>query len=164
MPSWAKDISIASKMINARSESVHEKPAFRHALKYSRCIVPASGFYDWWHMGDKKIPHYFCMADNSLMAFAGLWERWKEQENEDPLETFTILTTTANELVTKVHDRMPVILKPDEYGLWLSRNMHDTEELKNLYRPFPADQLSMYQVPDLVNNPKFDSPACIARV
>jgi len=164
VPHWAKDKAIGYKMINARSETVHEKPAFRHAIRYNRCIIPASGFYDWQHIGAKKQPYYFHMADNSPMAFAGLWEQWKDPGAENPLETFTILTTVANELVAPVHDRMPVILHPDNYGLWLNRDIHDPEQLRHLYRPFPTDLMSMYQVPDLVNNPKFDSPACIARV
>jgi putative SOS response-associated peptidase YedK len=163
IPSWAKDPKIGSQMINARSETVAEEPAFRHAIKYNRCIVPASGFYDWQHLGDRKQPYYFHMADHSPMLFAGLWETWQAPDG-NLLETFAILTTTANKVVEPIHDRMPVILRPDDFTLWLSRNMHDPEQLRELYHPLPADRLKSYKVPDLVDNPRFDSPACIAQV
>lgn len=97
------------------------------------------------------------------MCLAGLWELWKAPDGND-LETFTILTTAANKLVAPIHDRMPVILHPDTFTLWLSHNMHDPEQLHPLYQPFPAEQLQTFKVPDLVNNPRFDSPACIAQV
>ena len=164
IPSWAKDPKIGSQLINARCETVSEKPAFRQAVKYRRCIVPAEGYYEWSHVDDKKQPHYIHMADNGLMALAGLWEQWKQPGEEKLLETFSILTTVANELVAPIHDRMPVILHPDDYGLWLSRNMHDPDQLCRLYQPFPPNLLDAYKVPDLVNNPKFDSPTCIAQV
>jgi len=164
IPSWAKDPKIGNSLINARSETVHEKPSFRHAIKYNRCIIPAHGFFEWLHEGDKKLPSYIHMADNGLMAFAGLWEHWKEPEEENVLETFTILTTSANELVKPLHDRMPVILHPSDYQLWLNKTMHDPEQLHYMYQPFPSDQLTMYRVPDLVNSPKNDTPACIARI
>jgi len=164
IPSWAKDPKIGNSLINARSETVHEKPSFRHAIKYNRCIIPANGFFEWLHEGDKKLPSYIHMADNSLMAFAGLWEHWKEPEEENVLETFTILTTSANDLVKPLHDRMPVILHPADYQLWLNKSMHDPEQLHYMYQPFPSDQLTMYRVPDLVNSPKHDTPACISRI
>jgi putative SOS response-associated peptidase YedK len=164
IPSWAKDPKIGNQLINARSETVHEKPAFRHAIKYNRCIIPANGFYEWLHIGDRKQPNYIHMADNGPMAFAGLWEQWKEPGDANLLETFTILTTAANELLAPIHDRMPVILHVEDYGLWLNKNMHDPEELRRLYQPFQTDLLAMYRVPDLVNNPRFDSPTCIVQV
>ena len=163
IPSWAKDPKIGSSMINARSETVHEKPAFRHLIKFKRCIVPASGYCDWLHIGDKKQPYYFHMTDGSPMCFAGVYDSWKTP-NGTQLETFSILTTTANTLVEPIHDRMPVILHPQDYILWLNRNMHDPEELRGLYQPFPPDLLTAYKVPDLVNNPRFDAPACIVQV
>jgi putative SOS response-associated peptidase YedK len=163
IPSWSKDSKMGSHMINARSESVTEKPAFRHAIKYKRCIVPVNGFYEWSHIGKEKHPHFIQMADKSLMALAGIWEHWKSPEGTD-LETFSILTTAANPLVAKLHDRMPVILPPDAYILWLNHNMHDAHNLESLYSPFPEEKLTYYKVPDLVNNPKFDSPSCIFQV
>lgn len=163
IPSWSKDQSIASHTINARSETVAEKPAFRHAIKYNRCIVPVSGFYEWSHTGGAKIPHYIYMADNSPMCLAGIWEHWKPSEGEE-LETFSILTTTSNSLISPLHDRMPVILQPPNYSRWLSKGVHNPHELSDLYQPFPTDKMAMHEVPSLVNNPRFDSPACIVAV
>ena len=164
VPSWSKDLSFGSHMINARSETVVEKPAFRHAIKYRRCIIPASGFYEWEHTCDhRKQPYFIKMADHSPMGLAGLWETWKAPDNS-VIETFAILTTVANKLVAPLHDRMPVILHPEDYPLWLSKNMHDPEQLQQLYNPFPAEKMTAHKVPNLVNNPRFDSPACIAQV
>ncbi len=163
VPAWAKDLSFGSHMINARSESVLEKPAFRHAIKYRRCIIPTSGFYEWSHSGSKKQPYFIRMADQSPLCFAGLWESWKAPDGSE-LETFAVLTTAANKLVAPIHDRMPMILHPDTFTLWLSHNMHDLEQLQPLYQPFSAEQLRIIKVSDLVNNPRFDSPACIAPV
>jgi putative SOS response-associated peptidase YedK len=163
VPSWSKDLSFGSHLINARSETVAEKPTFRHAIKYRRCIVPTSGFYEWDHSGGKKQPYYIQLADQSPMCLAGVWESWKAPDGSE-LETFAILTTSANKLVEPIHDRMPVILYPDTFNLWLSHNMHDPEQLQLLYQPFPAEEMHAFKVPDLVNNPRFDSPACIAQV
>lgn len=163
VPGWSKDLSFGSHLINARSESVVEKPAFRHAIKYRRCIIPTSGFYEWSHIGSKKQPYYIHFADHSPMCLAGLWESWKAPDGSE-LETFTILTTAANKIVERIHDRMPVILHPDTFDLWLSHNMHDPEQLQPLFQPYPATEMTAHKVPDLVNNPRFDSPACIAQV
>lgn len=163
VPGWSKDLSFGSHLINARSETVAEKPAFRHAIKYRRCIIPVSGFYEWDHDGDKKQPYYIQLAGHLPMCLAGLWEQWKAPDGGE-LETFAILTTTANRLVAPLHDRMPVILHPDTFTLWLNRNMHDPEQLQPLFRPIPADEMTAHKVPDLVNNPRFDSPACIVQV
>lgn len=167
VPMWAKDPSVGSQMINARCETVAEKPAFRQAIKHRRCIVPAAGFYEWAPptvAGGRKQPLYIHMADASPMCFAGIWEQWKRPGEDGFLESFTIITTTANELIAPIHDRMPVILQPDDFGLWLSHNMHDPELLRDMYRPFPAGLLEAYKVSDLVNNVRFDAQACIARV
>ncbi|MGD0584463.1 MAG: SOS response-associated peptidase [Oryzomonas sp.] len=167
VPFWAKDPSIGNQMINARCETLAEKPAFRQAIKHRRCIVPAAGFYEWAPpatAGGRKQPLYIHMADASPMCFAGLWEQWKHPGEEGLLESFTIITTKANEMIAPLHDRMPVILQPDDFGLWLSHNMHDPEQLQEIYRPFPSDLLEAYSVSDLVNNARYDSPACIARV
>jgi putative SOS response-associated peptidase YedK len=163
VPSWSKDLSFGSHLINARSETVAEKPAFRHAIKYRRCIIPTSGFYEWTHSGNMKQPYYIKMADHSPMCLAGLWEAWKAADGNE-LETFTILTTAANKLVAPIHDRMPVILHSNAFTLWLNHNMHDPEQLQPLYQPFPVEEMTAYMVPNLVNNPRFDSPACIAQV
>lgn len=163
VPSWSKDLSFGSHLINARSETVAEKPTFRHAIKYRRCIIPCSGFYEWDHSGGKKQPYFIQMADQTPMCLAGLWESWKAPD-DSMIETFAILTTVANKLVATIHDRMPVVLNPDSFTLWLSRNMHDHEQLQPLLQPFPATEMTVHKVPDLVNNPRFDSPACIAQV
>lgn len=163
VPSWSKDLSFGSHLINARSETVAEKPAFRHAIKYRRCIIPSSGFYEWDHSAGKKQPYYIQLADQAPMCLAGLWESWKAPDDR-VIETFAILTTAANKLIEPIHDRMPVILHPDIFTLWLSHNMHAPEQLQLLYRPYPAEEMTVHKVPDLVNNARFDSPACIAQV
>jgi putative SOS response-associated peptidase YedK len=163
VPSWSKDQSFGSHLINARSETVAEKPTFRHAIKFRRCIIPTSGFYEWDHSAGKKQPYYIQLADQTPMSLAGLWESWKAPDGS-VIETFAIMTTAANKLVEPIHDRMPVILHPDTFSLWLSHNMHDPEQLQSLYQPFPAAEMIAHKVPELVNNTRFDSPACIAQV
>jgi putative SOS response-associated peptidase YedK len=149
--------------INARSETVHEKPMFSHALKYNRCIIPASGFYEWQSADGTKQPYYIRMLNSGVMGFAGLWEKWKDTDGTE-LETCCFLTTTANDLVKPIHDRMPVVLQPEDYTLWLNRNFHDVHELERLYKPYPPELLVAYPVPNLVNNPRFDSPSCIVHM
>jgi putative SOS response-associated peptidase YedK len=163
VPSWSKDLSFGSHLINARSETISEKQAFRHAIKYRRCIIPTSGYFEWEHAGARKQPYYIHMADQTPMCLAGIWEAWKAPDNS-VIETFAILTTAANKMVATLHDRMPVVLHPDDFPLWLSRNMHDPEQLQQLYIPYQASEMIACKVPDLVNNPRFDSPACIAQV
>lgn len=163
VPSWSKDLNFGSQLINARSETVLEKPTFRHAIKYRRCIIPTSGFYEWEHSGGKKQPYYIQLKNQTPMCLAGLWEAWKAPDGSE-LETFAILTTASNELVATLHDRMPVILPPETFNLWLSHNTHDLEQLRYLFQPFPAADMIAHKVPDLVNNPRFDSPACVAQV
>ena len=160
IPSWAKDASIGSHTINARAETIHEKPAFRHAIRYRRCIIPASGFYEWRHEGKKASPLYIRMKDGQPMCFAGIWEHWKPEEGEE-IESCSIITTSSNSLIKSIHDRMPVILCPGDFDLWLNRNMHDPEKLKPLYQPYPADLIEMYPVSPLVNSPRNDSPEFI---
>jgi putative SOS response-associated peptidase YedK len=164
IPFWAKDQKIGSQLINARSETVHEKPAFRQSIKSRRCIIPVSGFFEWTQVGEQKLPNYIHMADGGVMAFAGIWDQWHLPGEENLLESFSILTTAANELLAPIHDRMPVILTPENFGLWLDKDMHEPEHLRHLYQPFPADQLSMYRVSPLMNSPRHDGADCIARV
>jgi len=160
IPPWADDMSIGYKMINARSENVHEKHSFRHAIRYRRCLIPTSGFYEWLEEGKVKKPLYVHMKDGSPMVFAGLWESWKSPE-KDVVESCTILTTTSNSLIAPLHERMPVILHPQEYNLWLDRETLDPEKLMQLYQPYPADLIEMWPVSQLVNSPKNDSPDLI---
>ncbi len=160
IPSWSKDSAIGYKMINARSETVHEKPSFKQAFHARRCIIPASGFYEWEKAGKEKIPHYIHLRDGDIISLAGLWERWKSPEGKE-LETCTILTTAANSLVKKLHDRMPVILHRAEFDIWLDRDIDDVGRLAELFHPYPADQLEEYVVSTDVNSPMNDSLGCI---
>jgi putative SOS response-associated peptidase YedK len=161
VPSWSKDKTHIS--INARSESVSEKPTFNHAIRYNRCIIPASGFYEWLPKDNSKQPYYVRLNNSSVMGLAGLWEKWITEDGSE-LETCCILTTDANEIMKPIHDRMPVILQPDSYKLWLNRNMHTPRELERLYQPFPSDLMVAHPVPELVNNTRFDSPSCIVHI
>jgi putative SOS response-associated peptidase YedK len=155
IPSWAKDMSIGAKLINARSETVMEKPSFREAFKRRRCIIPADGFYEWQKTNGRKQPYYFFMRDGHPFGFAGLWDRWKSPEDEI-LETCTILTTEANETVKNVHDRMPVILHPTDYDLWLDDDPRKLSFLKELLRPYSAEEMVSHPVSTLVNNVRVD--------
>jgi putative SOS response-associated peptidase YedK len=163
IPSWAKDPSIGNRMINARSETVVGKPAFRRAVRRSRCIVPASGFYEWREEGGKKSPHFIRLKDSSPIFFAGLWERWKSPQGE-AVDSFTILTTQANSLISSLHERMPVILKPEATPLWLDSETTDPDRLKSLYLPHPADLMEMWPVSPLVNSPRNDFPEMISHI
>ncbi len=165
VPSWAKDKSVGYRMINARAETVAEKPSFRKALESRRCLVPADGFFEWRKEqgGRVKTPVRFVLKDRSLFAFAGLWERWKQPDGKDLL-TYTIITTEANELVRPVHDRMPVILGRDDEGRWLEKPTGKGKPPVELLAPFPADMMEVYEVSTAVNSPKNDIPACIQPV
>ncbi len=160
IPSWAKDPSIGAKLINARSETVTEKPSFRAAFKYRRCLIPADGFYEWQKAqpGSKqssKQPFYFSMAGNRLFALAGLWESWND------IETCIILTTSANSLLQTIHDRMPVILNREDYGRWLDPTVQDAEVLKDLLQPYPDEPMQAIPVSTRVNSAKFDDALCL---
>lgn len=153
IPSWAKDAAIGAKLINARSETVTEKPSFREAFKRRRCIIPADGFYEWQRTGGRKQPFYFKLKDDGLFGFAGLWERWHTPDGES-LETCSILTTEANEVLMKVHERMPVILNSDSYELWLDEDVRQQELRRELLRPFPAAKMTAYPVSTAINSPQ----------
>ncbi len=159
IPSWAKERSIGARMINARSETVAEKPSFRSALKSRRCLIVADGFYEWQKLGARKQPFFIALADRRPFAFAGLWERWAGEGGE-PVESCTILTTTANDTIAPIHDRMPVILDRESHGLWLDRGVTDAAALLPLLRPQPAEAVTAFPVGLLVNNPANDVPAC----
>ncbi len=160
IPYWTKDSSIGHKLINARCESVHEKPAFRTAFKLRRCLVPTDGYYDWKKTGKSRQPYLFRMADGSPYAFAGLWEKWKSPEGEIT-ESCTIITTPSNEFVASVHDRMPAILKPEDYGTWLDPNIRDPEVLLKLLTPFPSELMVGTPVSSKVNKATYEGPDCI---
>jgi putative SOS response-associated peptidase YedK len=159
IPSWMKDSSGAARMINARSETANTQPAFRDALKSRRCLVPADGFYEWQKKGAARQPFCFEVNDGELFAFAGLWERWKNP-NGDWIKTCAILTTKANSITSPIHDRMPVILKPDDYDLWLDPGMVDTAAASDLLKPFDVGSMRCYPVSTRVNNVANDDEEC----
>lgn len=160
IPSWAKDPSLGDRMINARAETAAGKPAFRSAIRRRRCLVPASGFYEWKRTNGRKQPYYIRRPDGKPFGFAGLWESW-EGPGQAAVESCTILTTSANELLLPIHDRMPVIVSPADYDLWLSPEVRDPEELARLFRPCPPEEVTAFPVGTAVNNPKTDSPQLI---
>lgn len=160
VPSWAKDISIGSKLINARGETIAEKPSFRSAFAKRRCLVLADGFYEWQKTGAKSpsIPYYIHIEDNSPFAFAGLWEFWRSPEG-DGLTTCTIITTEPNARIAPIHDRMPVILNPQTAWEWLGTGT--PEALLKLIKPYPAEELVAYRVSRMVNDPSKDTAALV---
>ena len=163
VPSWAKDVSIGAKLINARSETVTEKPSFRQAFKKRRCIIPADGFYEWQRTEGRKQPFFFQMRDESPFGFAGLWERWQGVDGQT-IESCTILTTEANEVLRPVHDRMPVILHPDDYELWLDEDVRKQGLLKDLMQPYPAEEMMSYPVSMAINSPHNQGATLIERM
>ena len=163
IPWWSKDASGAARMINARSETAATLPAFRDALKSRRCIVPADGFYEWKRMGKEKQPYCFEVNDGELFAFAGLWERWKDAAGKT-LETCSILTTTPNAVTSAVHDRMPVILNPDAYDLWLDPGFVDVGAVSESLKPYDARLMRSYPVSARVNSVVNDGAECCAPV
>jgi putative SOS response-associated peptidase YedK len=159
IPFFAKDPSIGSRLINARAETVAEKPAFRNAFKQRRCLIVADGFYEWRQEAKRKIPYYIHMDSDEPFAFAGLWERWTP-EGESPLLTCTILTTEANPLMRPIHDRMPVILPRDAREVWLDPDA-DPDRLHVLLRPYEGEDMEAYTVSTRVNSPRYDGPECV---
>lgn len=159
IPSWAKDAKIGAKLINARAETVSEKPSFKAAFKRRRCLIVADGFYEWQRQEKQKQPYYFRLQNAQLFAFAGLWEQWKSPD-EDIINSCTILTTEANDLLRPIHDRMPVILESKDYGLWLDSEAQQPQ-LQQLLRPYQANLMTSYTVSTKVNNPKNNTPECI---
>jgi len=157
VPFWARDPSIGSRMINARSETVAEKPAFRAAFSRRRCLVVADGFYEWKRDGTSKRPHLIRLPSRSPFTLAGLWEQW--QRGQQVVRSCTILTTAPNRLVATIHDRMPVILSGEERELWLSPGA-GIGDLKALLRPCPEESLELFEVSTRVNSPANDSPEC----
>ena len=163
VPSWARGSSVGHALINARSETVLEKGIFRDAFRYRRCLIPADGFFEWKKAGKQKQPFHFGMADDSLFAFAGIWDTRRSLEGR-PAESCSILTTTPNTIVQDVHDRMPVILHRDDYTDWLDPALQDAAVLTDLLKPFTAREMRRYPVSQLVNSPNNDTPECILEV
>lgn len=160
VPAWAESAADGARMINARSETVAERAAFREAFARRRCLIPADGFYEWRTVGGSKIPMRITLGERPF-AFAGLWERW-QRGDAAPLYTCTILTTSPAAAIADIHDRMPVMLRPEQYDLWLDRDA-DAETLQRLLAPYAGDDLQAYVVSSLVNKVENDGPECIAQ-
>lgn len=160
IPSWAKDSKMGVRLINARAETVGEKPSFRSAFRHRRCLVVADGFYEWQRQENKKQPFYFRLQNDQPFGFAGLWERWKSPDGGE-IQSCTILTTEANDLLRSIHNRMPVILDPKDYDLWLDPAVQNTESLQQLLRPYQPEAMTSYAVSTKVNKPTNNTPDCI---
>jgi putative SOS response-associated peptidase YedK len=160
VPFWAKEPGIGSRMINARSETAAEKPAFRAAFRRRRCLVLADGFYEWQRLERGKQPFYVRLRDGKPFAFAGLWEHWKGPD-ETTIDSCTLLTTEPNDLIRPVHNRMPVILAPEDYDLWLDPGVQEPELLHPLLHAYPSENMHAYPISTWVNNPRNDDPRCI---
>jgi putative SOS response-associated peptidase YedK len=161
VPSWAKDPSIGNKLFNARGETVAEKPSFRTAFAKRPCVIPVDGFYEWDHRpGNDRQPYFFTRRDEQPLLFAGLFENWWNREDEaaPPLATCTIITTTPNDDVDGIHDRMPVVLSPDDVEVWLNVAEHEPAERASLLRPAPKGTLTYYGVSKAVGSVKNDGP------
>ncbi len=163
IPSWTKDPTIGNRMINARAETISEKPSFKTALKKRRCLILADGFYEWKRIKDAKIPTYIFLNNQKPFAFAGLWDNWKSPEGKI-IYTCAIITTIPNELIASIHNRMPVILQKQFIDLWLDPSYQNETELSNILKPYPHEEMAAYEVSKLVNSPQNDTPACIDRV
>jgi putative SOS response-associated peptidase YedK len=163
VPYWAEDPSIGNRMINARSESVADKPAYRWSFRKQRCLIATDGFYEWKKEGKLKQPYHIRRKDRQPFAFAGLWARWKPKDGSgDPLDTFTILTTDSNELIRPLHDRMPVILDRENFDLWLDPQVEDRNRLQELLVPYDGSVMETVPVSRTVNSPANDQPDCLA--
>jgi putative SOS response-associated peptidase YedK len=162
IPPWATDRDLGARLINGRAETVAEKPTFRAAFRRQRCLIPADGFYEWQKLeAGGKQPFHIRLASGEVFAFAGLWGPWQDPAG-GVVESFTILTTTANVLVQDIHDRMPVILPPEHYAYWLDPASKDLDRLAALLRPYPAAGMVCHPVSPAVNDPKHDAPDNIA--
>ena len=158
IPSWAADAKIGASLINARAESLIEKPSFKESFRTRRCLVPADGFYEWKKAGKSRQPFCFTLCDDSLFAFAGLWDSWKAPDG-NIVESCSIITTAPNTLCAEVHDRMPVILDPAGYDTWLSP-LSDVERLSGLLQPFHPEKMQSYPVSSAVNSAATETPEC----
>ena len=162
VPTWSKDPKAGPPLINARSETIATKPSFRTAFKRRRCLIPADGFYEWQKKADSKtkIPHYIRMAKDRAFAFAGLWETWHGTDGS-ALDSCTIVTTEANDLMRPLHDRMPVILPEESFAQWLDPKNENVPELEALLRPYSAVEMTAFPISTLVNSPRNERPECI---
>ena len=163
VPFWAKDASIGPGLINARCETLRQKPAYSAAFKSRRCLIPTNGFYEWMKEKEKKQPYFIRLADESLFAFAGLWEHWKGPDGST-IESCTVITTEANDLVRPIHDRMPVIIPRKDYDSWLNPEMLGQETFQSLFQPYPSSEMVFFPVNPKVNKATYENPDCIEPV
>ncbi|MHA1531649.1 MAG: SOS response-associated peptidase [Candidatus Heimdallarchaeota archaeon] len=164
IPFWAKDPSIGNRMINSRSETVSEKPSFKAAFKNHRCLIPADGFYEWQKKRDgPKQPYFIHLKENKPLALAGIWDKWKSPEGKE-VESCSILTTEPNKVVEPIHKRMPVIIDPKDFDLWLNPENKEIDEVKPLLKPYDADKMEAYPVPLYVNKPENKGEQCITKL
>jgi len=163
VPHWSKDVRAVHRPINARAESLTEKPMFRGLLKDKRCLVPATGFYEWKKEGTRKIPFYLHLKHDPLFAFAGLYDIWNNPAGQG-LHTYTIITTEPNDLMTPIHNRMPAILKREDEDRWLSGNALTGDEMREILAPYPPGEMESYLVSERVNNPRVDDGQLIQPV
>ncbi len=163
VPFWAKDPAVGNKLINARAETILQKPSFKAAFRQQRCLIPADAFYEWRKdpATGKKSPYRIFLKESPLFSMAGIWEQWKNREGEI-IRTFSIITTSANELMAEIHNRMPVILPRNMEKAWLEIN--DETKLTEMLQPFPAKMMDAYRISNLVNNPKNNTPDIIKPV
>ena len=164
IPFWAKDDPNKYKMINARAEGIETKASFKRPLRSQRCLVPATGFYEWDKSVKPSVPYYFTVPDSPIFAFAGLYDRWKDPASGEDVYTYTIITTEANGVVAPVHNRMPVILRPEDEDRWLDPDETEPLHLLPLLKPFPAERMRAHSVGRGVNNVKLDEPSLIEPV
>lgn len=160
VPRWAKDLSYAGRMINARSETVAEKASYKAPYKYRRCLVPMSGFYEWQKVGKQKQPHYIGMADGGLFAAAAIWETWGSPDGSE-LQSVSVLTTEPNEFMKPLHNRMPVILEPADYNEWMFTDPTKVDRLTHLFRPIPSEKMTAYPVTSYVSHASNEGIECI---
>jgi len=161
IPFWADDLKIGYRTINARSETAHKTPSFRAAFRSRRCLIPASGFYEWEKKQGTKQPYFIYRTDGKPMAFAGLWEHWEDKEGKEVIESGTILTTDAADPVARLHDRMPVILEPKDFDLWLAPKEQNIDLLRKLLKPAASEVLSIYAVSKYVNKAGNEGERCV---
>ena len=163
VPFWAKDPKIGNRLINARAETVATKQAFRVSFKRRRCLVPTTGFYEWKKSNDSKTPYYVHLKNDDLFAFAGIYDRWKDSDGNELL-SFAIITTDANSLMKRIHNRMPVMLEREDEETWLKEGVLDDEELAEILTPYPSGEMETYLVSKAVNNPRNESEELIRPV
>lgn len=167
VPHWAKDLSFGARCINARAETISTSPAFRDAFKSRRCLIPASGFYEWKKTGTTKTPYAVVPQGEPVFAFAGLWENWRDKsqgESAEWVRTCTIITGEPNELLAPIHNRMPVILPPEAWGRWLGEETATRDELQEMLRPYPAERMRAYSISTRVNSVRYDDAGLIEPV